>query len=57
MKRVVKRRDLLKAGALAIWAPRLLKAQTGVTKLTNKLAVIDAGGELVEASWELLEGE
>jgi cyclase len=45
----VKRRDLLKRAALAIWVPRLLKAQTGVTKLTNKLAVIDAGGANVTA--------
>ena len=45
----MKRRDLLKRAALAIWVPRLLKAQTGVTKLTNKLAVIDAGGANVTA--------
>lgn len=46
------RRDVLKsaaAGALALWAPRLLKAQQGVTKLTDKLAVIDAGGANVTA--------
>jgi len=45
----MKRRDLLKGAALAIWAPRILKAQTGVTKLTSKLAVIDAGGANVTA--------
>ena len=46
------RRDLLKtasAGALAMWAPRLVHAQQGVTKLTAKLAVIDAGGANVTA--------
>jgi glyoxylase-like metal-dependent hydrolase (beta-lactamase superfamily II) len=48
----VKRRDLLKGaafGSIAIWAPRSVKAQQGVTKLTNKLAVIDAGGANVTA--------
>src|SRR5579863_8896001 len=49
----VKRRDLLKgaaAGALAMWAPRLVRAQQpGVTRLTSKLAVIDAGGANVTA--------
>lgn len=46
------RRDVLKsaaAGAIALCAPRLLKAQAGVTKLTEKLAVIDAGGANVTA--------
>ncbi len=46
------RRDLLKgatAGALALWAPRLLKAQQPVTKLTDTVAVIDAGGSNVIA--------
>ncbi len=32
-----------------MWAPRLLRAQQGVTKLTDKLAVIDAGGANVTA--------
>ena len=44
------RRDLLKtaaAGALTLWAPRLLKAQQPVTKLTDALAVIDGGGSNV----------
>jgi glyoxylase-like metal-dependent hydrolase (beta-lactamase superfamily II) len=48
----VKRRDLLKgaaAGALAVWAPRLAYGQQGLTKLTAKLAVIDAGGANVTA--------
>lgn len=49
----MKRRDVLKsaaAGALAIWAPRLANAQqTGITKLTAKLSVIDAGGVNVTA--------
>ena len=45
----MRRRDLLKGTALAIWAPRILNAQTGVTKLTDKLAVIDAGGANVTA--------
>ncbi len=46
------RRDVLKgaaAGALTLWAPRLLKAQQPVTKLTGTLAVIDAGGANVTA--------
>jgi glyoxylase-like metal-dependent hydrolase (beta-lactamase superfamily II) len=53
----VKRRDLLKgaaAGAFALWAPRLLKAQSGVTKVTDRVAVIDAGGANVTA---LLAGD
>jgi glyoxylase-like metal-dependent hydrolase (beta-lactamase superfamily II) len=48
----VKRRELLKsaaAGALTLWAPRLLRAQQGITRLTDKLAVIDAGGANVTA--------
>jgi glyoxylase-like metal-dependent hydrolase (beta-lactamase superfamily II) len=50
----VKRRDLLKdavfkGAAVALWAPRLLKAQQGLTRLTDKLAVIDAGGANVTA--------
>jgi cyclase len=48
----VKRRELLKgsvAGALTLWAPRLLKAQQAVTKLTGTLAVIDGGGANVTA--------
>jgi cyclase len=44
----VTRRDVLK-GALAAYAPRLLKAQQSVTKLTDSLAVIDAGGSNVTA--------
>jgi glyoxylase-like metal-dependent hydrolase (beta-lactamase superfamily II) len=44
------RRDLLKgAAAVALFAPRLLKAQQGLTKVTDKLAVIDAGGANVTA--------
>jgi glyoxylase-like metal-dependent hydrolase (beta-lactamase superfamily II) len=52
VNRVVNRRDVLKgaaAGALTLWAPRLLKAQQGVTKLAGNLAVIDAGGANVTA--------
>jgi glyoxylase-like metal-dependent hydrolase (beta-lactamase superfamily II) len=48
----VKRRDVLKgaaAGALALWAPRFLNAQQGLTRVTEKLAVIDAGGANVTA--------
>jgi glyoxylase-like metal-dependent hydrolase (beta-lactamase superfamily II) len=46
------RRDLLKGaagGAIALSAPRLLRAQQGITKLTAKLTVIDAGGANVTA--------
>src|SRR6185437_3048815 len=46
------RREVLKtaaAGALAMWAPRLAHAQQGITKLTPKLAVIDAAGANVTA--------
>ncbi len=50
MNRVVNRRAVLKgAAALTLWAPRLLKAQPSVTKLTPTLAVIDAGGANVTA--------
>jgi cyclase len=46
----VNRREVLKvAGAFALCAPRLLKAQQGLTKLNDKLAVIDAGGANVTA--------
>ena len=48
----MKRRELLKgaaAGAFTLWAPRLLKAQQSVTKLTDALAVIDACGANVTA--------
>jgi cyclase len=48
----VKRRDLLKGavtGALAAYAPRLLKAQQSVNKLTDNLAVIDGGGANITA--------
>lgn len=47
----VNRRDLLKsaaAGAFALWAPRL-KAQQPITRLTDKLAIMDAGGANVTA--------
>ena len=46
------RRELLKgavAGAVAAYAPRLLKAQLSVNKLAGNLAVIDAGGSNVTA--------
>ena len=46
------RRELLKgaaAGALTLWAPRLLKAQQPVNKLTSTLAVIDGGGSNITA--------
>jgi glyoxylase-like metal-dependent hydrolase (beta-lactamase superfamily II) len=49
----VKRRDVLKsaaAGALTLWAPRLLRAQSP-NKLTGNLAIIDAGGANVTAFW------
>jgi len=48
----VSRRELLKgaaAGAVSLWVHGLLKAQQGLTKLTDKLAVIDAGGANVTA--------
>ncbi|HEY6340064.1 MAG TPA: MBL fold metallo-hydrolase [Bryobacteraceae bacterium] len=48
----MKRRDILKGaavGALAAYAPRLLKAQQSVNKLTDNLAVIDGGGANVTA--------
>jgi glyoxylase-like metal-dependent hydrolase (beta-lactamase superfamily II) len=48
----VKRRDFLKgaaAGPVALWAPAVLRAQSGLTKLTDKLAIIDAGGANVTA--------
>jgi cyclase len=48
----VDRREILKgaaAGALTLWAPRLLQAQQPVTKLTGTLAVIDGGGANVLA--------
>ncbi|MGH9648701.1 MAG: MBL fold metallo-hydrolase, partial [Bryobacteraceae bacterium] len=37
------------AGAFTLWAPRLLKAQQSVTKLTGNLSVIDGGGANVTA--------
>jgi cyclase len=52
VNRAVNRRDLLKgatAGALTLWAPRLMKAQQPVTKLTDTLVVIDGGGANVTA--------
>jgi cyclase len=49
----MKRRDVLKgsiAGALTMWAPRLLRAQQpAVTKLNANVVVIDAGGSNVTA--------
>ena len=45
----MKRRDLLKGAAIALCVPRFLKAQSGITKLSDKLAVIDAGGANVTA--------
>ena len=48
---MVNRRDLLKgaaAGALTVWTSRL-KAQQPVTKLTDQLGIIDAGGANVTA--------
>ena len=48
----VNRREVLKsavAGAVTLWAPRLLKAQQSITKLNGNLAVIDAGGANVTA--------
>jgi cyclase len=48
----VNRRELLKGavvGAIALSAPRLLRGQQGLTKLTAKLTVIDAGGANVTA--------
>jgi len=48
----VDRREILKgavAGAVALWAPRALKAQPSVNKLTAALAVIDGGGANVTA--------
>jgi cyclase len=53
----VNRREVLKGaavGALAMWAPRPLKGQQGLTKVTDKLAVIDAGGANLTA---LITGE
>ena len=52
VKRSVNRRQVLRgavAGGLTLWAPRLLKAQQSVTKLTGALAVIDGGGSNVTA--------
>jgi glyoxylase-like metal-dependent hydrolase (beta-lactamase superfamily II) len=52
VKRVVNRREALisaVAGVFTLWAPRLLKAQQAVTKLTGTLAVIDGGGANVTA--------
>jgi cyclase len=49
----VDRRQVLKgavAGALTLWAsPRMLKAQQGVQRLTDKFALIDGGGSNVLA--------
>jgi cyclase len=48
----VNRREVLKSaavGAIALAAPRLLRGQQGLVKLTDKLAVIDAGGANVTA--------
>ena len=52
VKRNLNRRELLKgsvSGALALWAPPLLRAQQPVSKLTGTLAVIDGGGANVTA--------
>jgi cyclase len=52
VKRTVNRRELLKgsvAGALAFWAPPLLKAQQTITRLNGTLAVIEGGGANVTA--------
>jgi len=52
VKRSVNRRQVLRgavAGGLTLWAPRLLKAQQPVAKLTATLAVIDGGGSNVTA--------
>src|ERR1700722_15657268 len=49
---ILSRRGLFKgaaAGALTVWAPRLLRAQQAVTKLTDTLAVIDGGGSNITA--------
>ena len=46
------RREILRgavAGALAACAPRLLRAQQGVTKLTDTVAVVDGGGSNITA--------
>ena len=43
------RREVLKGAALALVAPHFLKAQQGLTKVTDKLAVIDGGGANVTA--------
>ena len=46
----MKRRELLKgaaAGAVSMWAPRLLKAQQGPFRVTDKLVVLDGGGSNV----------
>jgi cyclase len=48
----VKRRDLLKgavASTLAAYAPRLLKAQQSVNRLSDNLGVIDGGGANITA--------
>jgi cyclase len=50
----VNRRDVIKgaaAGALTLWAPRLLRAQQGIAKVSERIAVIDAGGANVTAFW------
>jgi glyoxylase-like metal-dependent hydrolase (beta-lactamase superfamily II) len=42
----VNRREVLKAslaGAVGLWAPRVLRAQQGVRRLTEKLAVVNGG--------------
>lgn len=46
------RRDVLKgavASGLALWTPRVLRAQQAVTKLTGTISVIDGGGANVTA--------
>ena len=47
---MVNRRQFLQSGALALWmAPRALRAQQPVNRLTDKLAVLDGGGANVLA--------
>ena len=44
------RRDILKAaGALTLWTPRTLNAQSGVRRLADKLDIVDGGGANIVA--------
>jgi len=46
----VNRRDILKAaGALTLWTPRTLNAQSGVRRLADKLDIVDGGGANIVA--------